>query len=483
LEDNRVNRKAIVALAALLWIGSSAVPAQAQSGGPPSHATVHIVQRGETLFSIARQYGLTADAITHANGIPDPRQIYVGQRLAIPGVEGDARTAATVGHVVQAGDTLAAIARRYHTTWQTLVQVNGLLSPNVIHAGQVIRVPAPHAPAGEEEASRPAVGGGVVYIVRPDDTLLRIALRYGISPWTLAAVGRIANPALVYPGQELVVPGAGPGLLPQPFSSVQVEPLPAVQGTTMVIAMRTTEPVILQGRLFGQEVYFGEEQGSYYGLVGVHVFTEPGLYELELAAVDSQGQSTVITTGVVVESERFGHERVDLPASRTSLLDPAVIAAERERLDGLRHTFTPERHWVRAFQRPCVGAVSSYFGSRRAYNGGPYTSYHSGVDFRAPGGTPVYAPAGGTVTLAEPLAVRGNAVVIDHGWGVLTGYWHLSTIEVQVGQQVATGDLIGKVGSTGLSTGAHLHWETWVGGTSVNGLQWLEEFYPWPTPE
>jgi len=480
---NRVNRKAVVALAALLWIASSAVPVQAQSGDPPPHTTVHIVQRGETLFSIARLYGLTADAITHANGIPDPRQIFVGQRLAIPGIEGDASTAATVGYVVQAGDTLAAIARQYHTTWQTLVQVNGLLSPHVIHAGQVIQVPAPDAPADEQQASHPAVGGGVVYIVRPDDTLLRVALRYGVSPWTLAAAGRIANPALVYPGQELVVPGAGPGLLPQPFSSVQVQPLPAVQGTTMVITVRTTEPVTLQGRLFGQEVRFAEGQGSYYGLVGVHVFTEPGLYELELTAVDSQARSTVITTGVVLENGRFGYERVDLPASRTGLLDPAVIAAERERLDALRHTFTPERGWGRTFQRPCVGTISSYFGAHRAYNGGPYTSYHSGVDFRAPGGTPVYAPAGGTVALAEPLAVRGNAVVIDHGWGVLTGYWHLSTIDVQPGQPVAPGDLIGKVGSTGLSTGAHLHWEVWVGGTSVDGLQWLEEFYPWPAPE
>ena len=185
----------------------------------------------------------------------------------------------------------------------------------------------------------------------------------------------------------------------------------------MVVAVRTTEPVTLQGRLFGQEVYFAEEQGSYYGLVGVHVFTEPGLYELELTAVDGQGHSTVITTGVVVENGRFGYERVDLPASRTSLLDPAVIAAERERLDALRHTSTPERCWVSAFQRPCVGTVSSYFGTHRAYNGGPYTSYHSGVDFRAPGGTPVYAPAGGTMVLAEPLAVRGHAAVIDHGWG------------------------------------------------------------------
>jgi murein DD-endopeptidase MepM/ murein hydrolase activator NlpD len=84
--------------------------------------------------------------------------------------------------------------------------------------------------------------------------------------------------------------------------------------------------------------------------------------------------------------------------------------------------------------------------------------------------------------MAEQLTLRGNAVVLDHGWGVLTGYWHLSAIEVQVGQKVAQGDLIARIGSTGLSTGAHLHWEMWVGGVNVNPLQWLEPFYPWPDP-
>jgi murein DD-endopeptidase MepM/ murein hydrolase activator NlpD len=78
------------------------------------------------------------------------------------------------------------------------------------------------------------------------------------------------------------------------------------------------------------------------------------------------------------------------------------------------------------------------------------------------------------------MALWGNAVVIDHGWGLLTGYAHLSTIEVQTGQQVLQGDQIGKVGNTGLSTGAHLHWEMWVGGNSVDGLQWLEELHLWP---
>jgi murein DD-endopeptidase MepM/ murein hydrolase activator NlpD len=76
----------------------------------------------------------------------------------------------------------------------------------------------------------------------------------------------------------------------------------------------------------------------------------------------------------------------------------------------------------------------------------------------------------------------GNAIVIDHGWGVVTSYAHLSAIEVQAGQWVSQGEPIGKVGNTGLSTGAHLHWEMWVSGNSVNALQWLEESPPWIAP-
>lgn len=478
-----MSRKTIVVLIAMLLAAAPIGWAHAQSGDPPSQAsssqTTHIVQRGETLFTIAQQYGLPMDAITHANGISDPRQVYVGQQLVIPGTGSNAPE--TVPYLVQAGDTLASIARRYRTTWQTLVQVNRVLSPNTLYVGQVIQVPVSGNASGEETIQSNA--SDLIYIMRPGDTALSIALRYGLSTWTLATVNHIANPALFYPGQELLIPGAGPGLLPPPFSSVEIQPLPASQGMTLIVAVHTTEPATLTGRLFDREIRFAEEEGVYYAPVGVYVFTEPGLYELELSATNDAGQTTALTTGVIVGAARFGYERIDLPESRTSLLDPDIIAAEQERLNALRGTFSLERRWAMPFQRPCAGVISSYFGAKRAYDDGPYTSYHAGVDFRAPSGTPVYAPAGGTVVLAEPMTMLGNAIVIDHGWGLLTGYWHLSSIEVQVGQQVAAGDLIGKVGSTGLSTGAHLHWEMWINGTPVDSLQWLEEFYPWPGNE
>lgn len=471
-----VRRGIFVALATIaLILGGRGQSSYAQSGNQPPQGTVHIVQRSETLSSIARRYGSTVDAIAHANGIPDPRQIYVGQRLIIPALSTDEPLSATVPYVFQAGDTLSSIARRYRTTWQSLARLNRIVVPGVLYTGQVIHVPSPDTDAG--------ANADLTYVVRPDDTFLRIALRYGIAPWHLMAVNQMGNPALLYPGQALLIPGAGPGSLPMPFLSVDVRPLPVTQGEVVCIAIHTTEAVTITGRLFEQEVRFVEENGTYYGLLGVHVFTEPGLYTLELSATNSQGEETRLSTGIVVAAGRFYHERIDLPAGRADLLDPGAIARDRERLEAVRSVFTTKRYWTIPFERPCPGSISAYFGSRRAYNGGPYTSYHSGIDFRVPGGTPVRAAAAGTVVLAEPLMLWGNAVVIDHGWGVLTGYAHLSKIEVTVGQHVEQGEVIAAVGNTGLSTGAHLHWEMWVGGISVNGLQWLEGTPPWPASE
>jgi murein DD-endopeptidase MepM/ murein hydrolase activator NlpD len=123
--------------------------------------------------------------------------------------------------------------------------------------------------------------------------------------------------------------------------------------------------------------------------------------------------------------------------------------------------------------RPVDAAITSYFGSRRSYGYG-FGSYHAGSDFDGLGGEPVLAPADGVVILSEPLVVRGNAILVDHGWGVVSGFWHLSEIAVKVGDRVARGQRIGDLGNTGLSTGAHLHWELWVNGSAVNALSWLE---------
>jgi murein DD-endopeptidase MepM/ murein hydrolase activator NlpD len=471
--------KSLVIVLLLSLTTTALVQVQAQTNPPTT--TEHIVQRGETLFSIAQKYDTTVDSITHANGIADPRRIYVGQSLTIPARDSGTGTMEVIPYVVQVGDTVTSIARRYGITWQTLVHVNGMLSPNSIHPGLVIQIP--HVAQNvNQQVSFPRTIVGSIYIVRPSDTLERVALQHNISLWTLIHDNNLNSPA-IHSRREILVPGENPSSLPTPFSSVEIQPLPATPGTTMVIAVHTIEPVKIQGRLFDQDIPFAEERGAYYGLVGVHAFAEPGLYELTLTAWDNNTNSTDLTTEIVVKDGRFGYERIDLPAGQDALLAPEVIAVERERLDSIRYTFTPERHWATPFHRPCVGTISAYFGTHRAYNDGPYTSYHTGVDLRAPGGTPVHAAAAGTVVMAEQLTVRGNVVFIDHGWGTLTGYWHLSAIEVNVGQYVEQGEVIARVGNTGLSTGAHLHWEVWVNGVSVDGLQWFETSFPQIKPD
>lgn len=117
-------------------------------------------------------------------------------------------------------------------------------------------------------------------------------------------------------------------------------------------------------------------------------------------------------------------------------------------------------------------ALTSGFGSRWHPVTGGYRS-HLGIDLAAPAGTPVYAPSAGVVRFAQWYGGYGLFVVVDHGQGLLTRYGHLSQVNVVIGQQVAVGDLLALVGSTGLSTGPHLHYEVWLQGRPVDPLQFL----------
>jgi hypothetical protein len=158
-------------------------------------------------------------------------------------------------------------------------------------------------------------------------------------------------------------------------------------------------------------------------------------------------------------------------------IDAESIAQERERLFTIWSVESAEPLWSAPWELPIRDflEVSSTYGGRRSYNGGPYRTYHEGVDFSAYGGTPVYAPGGGVVVLAETLYVRGGAVIIDHGLGIFTGVYHMSSVLATVGQRVAVGDAIGAVGTTGLSTGNHLHWDLLVGETWVDAWAWREQ--------
>jgi murein DD-endopeptidase MepM/ murein hydrolase activator NlpD len=121
---------------------------------------------------------------------------------------------------------------------------------------------------------------------------------------------------------------------------------------------------------------------------------------------------------------------------------------------------------------PVAGWLSSAYGSRRdPFTGGP--NFHPGLDISANYGEQVFATADGTISTAAANGAYGNMVSIDHGFGITTRYAHLSRFAVQNGQQVARGDVIGYVGSSGRSTSPHLHYEIWMNGRLMNPLRLL----------
>jgi len=128
-----------------------------------------------------------------------------------------------------------------------------------------------------------------------------------------------------------------------------------------------------------------------------------------------------------------------------------------------------EKLWNGPFRLPVPGEVISVFGKRSIYNGRP-RSPHAGVDFRGAAGTPIHAPNTGVVVLAAGLYFSGNTVIIDHGMGLYSYLGHMSSIAVKEGDHVETGDVVGRVGSTGVATGPHLHWTVRLIRTRIDPL-------------
>src|SRR5690606_42048472 len=166
------------------------------------------------------------------------------------------------------------------------------------------------------------------------------------------------------------------------------------------------------------------------------------------------------------------------PASVLSAVTPEAQAQERQLMEeGVAAGGGPPK-WTEPFLMPITGTETSGFADARRYAQGGPVSYHNGLDLAAPTGTPVQATNDGRVMVAGAYPIKGGWIMIDHGFGVSSVYFHLSKIDVEVGQRVQRGDLIGEVGSTGLSTGPHLHWEMRVREAPTNPVVWVDKVLP-----
>ncbi|MEO1287551.1 MAG: LysM peptidoglycan-binding domain-containing protein [Chloroflexota bacterium] len=469
---------------------STEEPPLAQSG-----LSIHVVQRNETLFRIALEYNTTVDELVTLNGLTDATRIDVGQRLLVPNNSVVSDIPQT--HIVQPGETLSSIAELYGISIEALSEQNGIVDANAIYGGQeLIITPIDDSstlsttplPTGEPvvivagDDNLPTVSGNI-HIVGQGETLFRIATGYGLTTQELAQANGITDPTVIFAGQQLIIPNLPESQisaidLPAPIASLNVRPLTFIEGETGVIQLTTETSASVAGTFLGRDLGIISLEGNtqHVVMVGVPVFTEAGIYTVDLTASATDGTQTTFAFNVRVVSGGYGSQNLDV--TDENLTAPAVQDNELSLMSGLTSAVTLNRNWEGLFSIPAAAAMNAQYGTLRSYNGGPISAYHSGADFAAAPGTPILASASGTVVLADALNIRGNTIVIDHGWGIYTAYAHQTTLDVSLGDFVTVGQMIGTAGSTGRVTGPHLHWEVWVNGVPVNPITWTQQVFP-----
>lgn len=488
---------AAVALAALAWpfhlaaqtatpdpVTLQPTPTLAVSGTPTAAAAtpdpaappiprIHVVQDGENLTIIATNFGVTVEEILAVNNLANGDLLQVGQQLIIPGGSGEAIATA---YTIAPGDTPAGVAAAFNTTLADVIAANRLIStdPPLI-VGQSLSVVSRNGSA----TSRPATGRP--YLVAAGDTLLQVAARFGLTPEALAAANDLPPNAYLFPGQRLRIPDetAIYRHLPEGWLDMRLNAAAVAQGETLAIFVDNLLPGTPAGRFGDQPLQFAPSGDGYVAFAGIDAFAEPGLYDLEISGGDERGLWAPLRARLRVAETVYDTQYVEVGEALDGLLDPAVRATEDEFLRGIYDQFTAEQQWTGVFTTPLTTTVvSAAYGGRRSYNGGPIEIYHTGIDYAAAEGSTVLAPAGGTVVFSDTTELRGNVVIVDHGLGVMTGYYHLLESLVTVGQTVTAGEPIARVGSTGLSSGPHLHWDVRILNIPVDPLRWTQTAFP-----
>lgn len=437
----------------------------------PSEKPIYIVQSGDTIGSIAQRFFISTESLLSANGITNPNLLSIGTRLVIPGFTG--MSGVLITRPVAVSESLQSISIRSKVATQQLLKINRITSPNEILAGVNLILPENSKDAKIQTYSNLLTG----------QSPLEAAVIANTSIWKIALTNRLESSRPNLPGDAIYLESTDnkseSSAISPAIHKVEILPLPLVQGKTITVRVIATKPVNLTGSLAGNSLKFFEEKpNQYVAIQGIHAMAKPGIAEFSLASTGQEYSQFSYEENILLKGGYFINDpplNVD-PAT----IDPNTTKAEEEQVKKILQITSRIRAWSDHFVMPVDETIclQSTFGNRRSYNNSPLNYFHSGVDFGVCKNLNIYATAPGKVVFAGPLTVRGNATIIDHGWGIFSGYWHQSEIKVKIGESVKSGQLIGLIGKTGRVTGPHLHWEILANGIQVEPLDWLDNKYP-----
>jgi murein DD-endopeptidase MepM/ murein hydrolase activator NlpD len=256
------------------------------------------------------------------------------------------------------------------------------------------------------------------------------------------------------------------------------KPLEILQGEIAELRIAAERSSAIEAWMGKEPVYFfPAEDRMYTALIGADVDAKPGVVKVLVRAVTAEGIASEKRIDVRVKAKAFKKESFNVPPDFDQMTPETLAEIRRERAAFARAyaTASAERYWDMPFVRPVPQEASaSSFGFRRIINGVPRAP-HSGTDLSAPAGTEVIATNHGRVVLVGNFFFAGGSVVLDHGGGLYTMYFHLSEFKVEEGAVVRKGEVIALSGMTGRVTGPHLHWGARASGARVDPLQLIDK--------
>lgn len=352
---------------------------------------------------------------------------------------------------VRSGDTLSTVAAKYRVDPRAIMWSTRITSTK-LKVGQELRIPITATAAAEREPHLPP--GLVLHKVQPGDTLSTVAARYGVSVKRLVS----NNPAL--PSLDRLDAGTVIQISHQPGLLLRLGPDENLLSLAQRFGLDPAELIRVNGVANPLEIV----EGDLILVPGIEARTT---YQNLLAVRAREQRQAEIERQRRLEAERKRQQQLAQEQARQQQARARVNRQTASRQVTRSRAAAVEGGGLRW---PMGGyRITTYYGAR-----GAYQRFHTGLDMAAPTGTPIYAAQSGQVEVAGWSSWGyGIHAIIDHGNSLETLYGHMSRLAVRPGQYVERGDLVGYVGSTGWSTGPHLHFEVRVGGTTRNPIAYL----------
>lgn len=478
------DKKYTTILVTLLLLFIFSIPFYSFADGSNDEFITHKVTKGDTLWSISKQYNLSLKLISDLNNIEDKDILSIGQIIKI---SQDNLPAADYNmHIVNKGETLWLIARKYNLSVELILATNDIANSELISIGQEMKIPSHKNAVAETKIvnqavidkkndninnniSQPENAEPIVYTVKAGDNLWNISRKYGVSVEVIVSVNNLKEKNLLSLGQKLEIPAIGGGVS---NSNQKQEP-------TII-----TYTVVKGDNLWSISQRYDVKMST--------IITTNNLKEISRLSI-GQKLKLPITNMDIAKAEGYSQDaaaeeiiyyvkkgeslwsisrdynvKLEAIIAANSITDASKISAGQQ----LRIPNVPgARLSVNNFIWPVRGKISSPYGMR-VISG--RKDFHAGMDIGGPTGTNILAAESGRISYAGYMRGYGNVIILSHERGYSTVYGHNSVNLVKKGQYVKKGSIIGKVGRTGNASGSHLHFEIRLSGKPVNPLSYLK---------